>query len=281
MQNFRFSILSENLVCKQPFRAEHGLSVMIESDSRIVLFDTGGSDLFLHNSRALDIELFGVDDIIISHGHYDHSSGLPAALKETSRARVHIHEQAFKHKLSASTGKLRYIGLPDEVRATLVEADKREELAIMKGSIEQLDFSFKLFCAGGRQHLPDDWTFYIGDESGSEAIPDRFEDEISLLIEGDKSSCLLTGCSHCGIDNIYAKALELTEKPLRHIIGGSHLSAAPEEEVARIADFFSPLDVQLHLGHCTGINGYARLYSRLKGRQIQPIHAGMQMTLTL
>ncbi|MDX9930050.1 MAG: MBL fold metallo-hydrolase, partial [Bacteroidales bacterium] len=55
---------------------EHGLSYLIESDGRRILFDTGQSDLFLKNAAVMGVSLEGIDMIVLSHGHYDHGNGL-------------------------------------------------------------------------------------------------------------------------------------------------------------------------------------------------------------
>ena len=56
--------------------AEHGLSYFIEHGDSKILFDTGQSDLFLHNASLMGVSLDERDLIILSHGHYDHGNGL-------------------------------------------------------------------------------------------------------------------------------------------------------------------------------------------------------------
>ena len=55
--------------------AEHGLSYLIESDGKRLLFDTGQSEMFLKNSNIMNASLTNIDMIILSHGHFDHGSG--------------------------------------------------------------------------------------------------------------------------------------------------------------------------------------------------------------
>ncbi len=63
---------------------EHGLSLYIEFRDRRILFDTGQTGAFLDNAKKLEIEPASADFIIISHGHYDHSGGVPRLVDHIS-----------------------------------------------------------------------------------------------------------------------------------------------------------------------------------------------------
>jgi metal-dependent hydrolase (beta-lactamase superfamily II) len=52
---------------------EPGLSFLIETAGKKILFDTGYSDLFLANAEKMGIDLRELDFIVLSHGHLDHS----------------------------------------------------------------------------------------------------------------------------------------------------------------------------------------------------------------
>jgi 7,8-dihydropterin-6-yl-methyl-4-(beta-D-ribofuranosyl)aminobenzene 5'-phosphate synthase len=58
------------------FTAEHGFSAYIEAEGCRVLFDTGYSDAVLKNAQKMRIDLLGLDYIVLSHGHFDHTGGL-------------------------------------------------------------------------------------------------------------------------------------------------------------------------------------------------------------
>ena len=59
----RFTVLNENTAGKRGFLAEHGLSVLIVHQGRKLLFDTGQTDVFLHNAEKIGETLSDLDGI--------------------------------------------------------------------------------------------------------------------------------------------------------------------------------------------------------------------------
>ncbi|HTO38585.1 MAG TPA: MBL fold metallo-hydrolase, partial [Brumimicrobium sp.] len=65
--------LVDNRTQSESLETEHGLSLYIETDDNLkILYDTGQSDLFIHNANKLGVDLSAIDRVVISHGHYDH-----------------------------------------------------------------------------------------------------------------------------------------------------------------------------------------------------------------
>ncbi len=90
----RITVLAENSVCKSNpmnLKAENGLSLFIEFDERKILFDTGQSDIFIHNARKLGIDLSQVDYLVISHVHFNRGGGLKHFQKINKKAKVFLH----------------------------------------------------------------------------------------------------------------------------------------------------------------------------------------------
>ena len=68
--------LSENSANRKGLLAEHGLSILIEYGNYSILFDTGQGISVVHNAEKMGINLQNVNEIALSHGHFDHTGGL-------------------------------------------------------------------------------------------------------------------------------------------------------------------------------------------------------------
>ncbi len=87
----RIIILYDNTSISPKLKADWGFSCLIETEDRNILFDTGGNGkILLENMSLLEIDPKRIDDIFISHQHFDHIGGLSAILNENSKAVVHI-----------------------------------------------------------------------------------------------------------------------------------------------------------------------------------------------
>lgn len=73
-------------------------------------------------------------------------------------------------------------------------------------------------------------------------IADRFEDDVSLAVKGEKGWSLLLGCAHAGLPNIMQRAKDLFAiERLHMVVGGSHLCGVDPEDYGvwfdRLAEF--------------------------------------------
>src|ERR1044071_2820254 len=82
-------MISNQTISRSPI-AEHGFSALLEisyvhenaTKSNKFLFDTGVSkDGIVYNSDVLRINLRDIETIVLSHGHFDHISGLISILR--------------------------------------------------------------------------------------------------------------------------------------------------------------------------------------------------------
>jgi 7,8-dihydropterin-6-yl-methyl-4-(beta-D-ribofuranosyl)aminobenzene 5'-phosphate synthase len=93
-------------------RAEHGFSCLVTATasgrSVRVLFDAGRTpDGMVENMRRLDIAPSDVDVIVLSHGHWDHTTGMDGLVRELGRANlpVLIHPEFWTRRRLAFPGR--------------------------------------------------------------------------------------------------------------------------------------------------------------------------------
>ena len=70
-------LVDNNTFIDKYFYGEPGLCFYIEDGTERILLDTGYSDLFIRNAKKLGIDLSSLTKVVISHGHDDHTGGLP------------------------------------------------------------------------------------------------------------------------------------------------------------------------------------------------------------
>jgi len=73
----KITIVYDNEAYLEGTKSDWGFSAIIDAFERRILFDTGAKGtILLHNMERLGIDLRSINDIFISHPHYDHTGGL-------------------------------------------------------------------------------------------------------------------------------------------------------------------------------------------------------------
>ena len=237
--------------------AEHGLSLYIEFDGKRLLFDTGQTGEFVKNADLLGINLEELDDIIISHGHYDHSGGVMTLLSEVERdIPFYVGEGFFAPKYKhLSDGTYRYNGNPFTEQELIA---RKVDLRIVTEDVTPLTEKILLF-----KNFPGVSGFEKKNEkfvlpNGETYIVDTFGEEIAMGLRTGKGLVLIVGCSHVGICNILQAVSERVEEPIYAVLGGTHLMEADQERLEKTMEVFHKFGVQcVAVSHCTGEQGIA------------------------
>lgn len=87
----KITIIYDNTVSRNDLQSNWGFSALIEADEKKILFDTGGSgSILLSNMVKLGIVPKDIDDVFISHSHFDHTGGLSAFLDQNNEVKLWI-----------------------------------------------------------------------------------------------------------------------------------------------------------------------------------------------
>jgi len=255
-------VLTENTASKK-FKAEHGLSFYIEHDDMAILFDTGHSDNFLKNAELLEINIKRIQNVVLSHGHWDHGNGL----EYLKGKNLICHPYAFIKRYRKSDHE--YIGLNlcyKELNKKFKLINTRKpyfisENMIFLGEIPRLNaFEAKI-------------TPFVDDHHADDFIPD----DSALAIIQNNELIIITGCSHSGICNIieYAKKVSKIKK-VKAVIGGFHLQEVDEQTLQTVAYFKKQKIKHIYPSHCTGLPALAAFYNAF---QIEQLKAGMELNI--
>ena len=252
----RITTLSEN-TAQLDFLAEWGLSILIETDNRKVLLDTGMSISAVHNADLLGIDLSAVDTIVLSHAHVDHTGGLRDVLRRTGSVEVVAHPDIWIPKYVVFGELQRYAGMP-----------------FMREEMESLGASFTLTS---EPHIISDEIMTTGEVAmttdyeqiddrlclkvGNDFVPDPLTDDLAVIIRTEQGLALITGCAHRGIVNTIRHVQNITGGDYIHtIIGGTHLHMVPQDRIEKTAGELKELGLQrLGVSHCTGFYSSAAL----------------------
>ena len=118
-KEFSITIIVEDTLSDGQLGCEHGLALWVVYGNKKILFDTGQSDLIIKNANKIGIDLALTDAIVLSHGHYDHTGGLPAVANIARQAKLYLHPAALEDKYSKKTLGAKPIGVSLCVREAI------------------------------------------------------------------------------------------------------------------------------------------------------------------
>ena len=266
-------------------KGEWGLCVYIEYEDKVVLLDTGASDLFVRNAKKLGLDLEKVDFAVLSHAHFDHADGMRPFFEINKKAPFYLQKGTEENCYEKIWLYRKYIGIP---RGILREAGERirfteGKFQICPGVWLLPHTTPGLEAVGRRNHM-----YLRSSENGGEETdrggrkwrPDDFSHEQSLVFDTEDGLVIFNSCSHGGADNIIneVKAAFPGEK-IKAIIGGFHLFTRREEEGRELARSIRATGIQqVYTGHCTGDRAYAVLSDEL-GDMIHQLSCGLVIEL--
>jgi 7,8-dihydropterin-6-yl-methyl-4-(beta-D-ribofuranosyl)aminobenzene 5'-phosphate synthase len=268
VSHLKITTLLDNLIASTGPLGHWGYSTLLDyevgSKRRRVLLDTGSDrDCFLRNLKELKIDLSGIDSIVLSHGHFDHTSATIEAIKAAGDVKVFAHPSTFSPVYMVNEkGERRRISIPEGQGLAEIEA-AGGEVVLSRTPIEVAPGvwatgevprrSFETIMDLGKSRL-------LKVEDGSE-VPDSIPDDQSLFLrEKGVGLIVVTGCAHSGPLNILSYVEAVTGERVKVLIGGTHLMGRKPEYTKATIDGLSGFDLQiLSPCHCTGFMAMTEL----------------------
>ena len=206
-------ILFNNKRLNRQFLVGWGISCLVGSN---ILFDTGEEwGCLFGNMDRMGVSIDGIEAVVISHEHFDHTGGLWELLRRKPRLDLYI-----------CSGLSR--GFKDRVKlygCNMIEVDSFAQIAGDVYTTGQMEASH-----------------------GVEGIPEQ-----ALVLDTAKGLTVVTGCAHPGIIAVVERARANLKKDVRMVIGGFHLLGEPGEKIRAISNRLRDLGVRsVGPAHCTG-----------------------------
>lgn len=264
-ESVEVTILSSNLASGSAI-GEWGFSALVEVDGQCLLFDTGNhADTVLRNTKALDVDLSCVTDVVLSHWHPDHMGGLVTLFEDTrsrtsgSIQRVHVAEGFFRPRRFAGRPRDGEINQMISIRERL-EAEGVEFKVYSKAT----EILPTVWVTGPVARTHDEKTYSDNVEvenSPGEWTVDNVPDSQGLTVVTEEGPIVLLGCGHSGSVNLLEQVRrEIQDHSIHALMGGMHLYAATDDTLRWTSDKLNGIGIQhLMAGHCTGIEPMFRL----------------------
>ena len=253
-------------------RAEHGFSALVTvtdgGRTTQVLFDAGRTpDGLVENMRRLRLDPRDIGVIVLSHGHWDHVTGMEGLVGTLGPAGVPvvIHPEFWRRRRLTFGGGREPLELPTASPAALrgagfaIVEDRRPSFLLdgallVTGEVDRTT-TFERGFPGHEAHLDGGWA----------PDPLILDDQALVAHVRGRGLVVLTGCGHAGVVNVVRHVSRRTgERRIHAIVGGFHLSGpAFEPIIGPTCDALAELAPD-HLvpAHCTGWRAQHALATR-------------------
>lgn len=243
--------------------AEHGFSALVTifaaETSRRIIFDFGFSAHgAAFNADALDVDLAGVEAMVLSHGHIDHRGGLKQLVERVGRKNIELvlHPAAFRNPRYLELREKLKVYLPPFTREKVLDMgvtvmETKEPYPILAGTLLFLGEIPR--TTGFEKGMPN--AYY---EENGEVKWDPIEDDSAIVanVRG-KGLVILSGCAHSGIINTVRYAQKVTGiDSVFAVMGGFHLTGPDYAGIVKpTTDALKEINPRYVVPtHCTGRN---------------------------
>ena len=269
--------LEEGKVLDAP-RAEHGFSahVTVTKAGRThkMLFDTGLSpNGCVENLARLDLSASELEAVVLSHGHFDHTTGLSGLVRVLGRTGLPavLHPEFWSRRRLVIPGRE-----PLELPTTSRRALAGSGFDTVERPQPSLLFERSVLVTGEVDRtsgFETGFSIHEAYRAGSwEPDPLILDDQAMVVHVARKGLVILTGCGHAGIVNICRYARRLTGiDQIYAVIGGFHLNGPLFEPIiAATCEALAELAPEVIVpAHCTGWKATHALAARFPDSFIQ------------